>query len=370
MNKKNSPIRKTSNKKFGTNKILPNTNMFSPPIKPKKHPKNSKRLTLMDNNGYKEFDKLYNSKEDKTKPDSPYPPHSTFAQYTKTGKIEGNLKDNNQDSAVLLNNIFDLDYCVYAIMDGHGFNGHFVSQLVKKNIEEYFTKKENYCKNSETISLDIIKHALKKNDYTQIKKFYKKCQDDLLDSTFDTHFSGTTCVIVFKIGNTIICSNVGDSRAMIVKKNNNDFLNEKLSEDQKPENPKEKERIEANNGCILKCDDDPDGPWRIFQKGEKFPGIAMARSLGDEVGHSCGVSYEPEIIEKNIDNNYKYVVVASDGIWEFLDNDAVMTILNPFFNNEDAEGAVRAITKIAIKKWEEDDNYQDDITIILAFFNK
>ena len=71
MDKKNNPNRKTSNKKFGTNKILPNTNINSPPVKPKKHPKNSKRLTLMDNNGYKEFDNLYNSKEDKTKPDSP-----------------------------------------------------------------------------------------------------------------------------------------------------------------------------------------------------------------------------------------------------------------------------------------------------------
>ena len=88
MDKKNNPNRKTSNKKFGTNKILPNTNMISPPIKPKKHPKNSKRLTLMDNNGYKEFDKLYNSKEDKTKPDSPYPPHSTLQNTQKQEKLK------------------------------------------------------------------------------------------------------------------------------------------------------------------------------------------------------------------------------------------------------------------------------------------
>ena len=53
-----------------------------------------------------------------------------------------------------------------------------------------------------------------------------------------------------------------------------------------------------------------------------------------------------------------------------IDGTFLISLLNPFFNNEDAEGAVRAITKIAIKKWEEDDNYRDDITIILAFFNK
>ena len=366
MDKKN---RKTSNKKLGTNKVLPNTSVYSPPTKPKR-PKNSKRLTLMDENGYKEFEKLYNGKEDKTKPDSPHAPHSTFATYTKTGKIEGNLKDNNQDSAVLLNNIFNLDYCIYAIMDGHGFNGHFVSQLVKKNIEEYFTKKENYCKSSETITIDLIKHNLKNKNYQMIKNFYKKCQNDLIDSSFDTHFSGTTCVIVFKIEKLILCANVGDSRAMIVKKVNNEFIQEKLSEDQKPENPTEKARIEASNGCILKCQDDPDGPWRIFQKGENFPGIAMSRSLGDEVGHSCGVSYEPDIIEKTIDESYKYIIVASDGIWEFLDNEVVMKFLNPYYGNEDAEGALRFITKVAVKKWEEDDNYQDDITSVLAFINK
>ena len=58
--------------------------------------------------------------------------------------------------------------------------------------------------------------------------------------------------MVFKIGLKIICSNVGDSRAILVKRkiylNNNDLDNQyefiELSHDHKPNNKAEKERIE------------------------------------------------------------------------------------------------------------------------------
>ena len=40
-----------------------------------------------------------------------------------------------------------------------------------------------------------------------------------------------------------------------------------------------------------------DGPARVWLAHADIPGLAMARSLGDKVAHSAGVSSEPEIFE-------------------------------------------------------------------------
>ena len=57
-------------------------------------------------------------------------------------------------------------------------------------------------------------------------------------------------------------------------------------------------------------------------------------------------------MEFEINEESKYIVIASDGIWEFLDNHAVMTILNPFYIKNDPDGACKALIKEAILCWE------------------
>ena len=62
-----------------------------------------------------------------------------------------------------------------------------------------------------------------------------------------------------------------------------------------------------------------------------MPGLAMTRSMGDLVAASVGVSWKPEIIEYELSFNDKIVVLASDGLWEFLDNKDIIKMLVPFY---------------------------------------
>ena len=57
----------------------------------------------------------------------------------------------------------------------------------------------------------------------------------------------------------------------------------------------------------------------------------MSRSFGDRVAHSVGVSAEAEIREFVLCSNDKFVVIASDGVWEFLSNEDVAHIVWPYF---------------------------------------
>jgi serine/threonine protein phosphatase PrpC len=44
------------------------------------------------------------------------------------------------------------------------------------------------------------------------------CNEELFNCNIDVRFSGSTCVSLMTLGQKLFCSNVGDSRAIVVKK--------------------------------------------------------------------------------------------------------------------------------------------------------
>ena len=50
----------------------------------------------------------------------------------------------NQDSFSFIENVFGLDNCnIYGVMDGHGTNGHFVSQFCGEALKKFFLSSIN-----------------------------------------------------------------------------------------------------------------------------------------------------------------------------------------------------------------------------------
>ena len=49
----------------------------------------------------------------------------------------------------------------------------------------------------------------------------------------------------------------------------------------------------------------------------------MSRSFGDYVASTVGVTAEPEIIHHKMEANCAFLVVASDGVWEFFSNEEI-----------------------------------------------
>jgi serine/threonine protein phosphatase PrpC len=61
-------------------------------------------------------------------------------------------------------------------------------------------------------------------------------------------------------------------------------------------------------------------------KNEDIPGLAMTRSFGDGIACMAGVNAEAEVKEFEFNKNDKVIVLASDGVWEFLSNEFVNLI--------------------------------------------
>jgi len=287
--------------------------------------------------------------------------------YSQAGKSEDGFTKVNQDSFLVLQSEYNLkDFNIFCVMDGHGNNGHLVSRYLMKYINLFF--KNNKKMNASNQNEDSIYQRLKKSDYHILRRLFRHAERDLHKKTkIDANFSGTTCVMVAQIGDRFICANIGDSRAIMIKTGNEIVP---LSIDQKPDDPEESKRIVQNGGEISQYEENGEksGPYRIWKKGEVYPGIAMSRSVGDFIATSLGVVPEAKFIEEKIDQDCKFIVVASDGIWEFLDNKRVGEIVMPYYKNDDPDGACKALIKEATEWWNKEDIVVDDITVVVVFF--
>ena len=215
---------------------------------------------------------------------------------------------------------------------------------------------------------------MKKNNYEIVRRSYLKADHDLKSERIETSLSGSTAVTALLLGNKIICANAGDSRGILVNekivKNKETLVPTAISRDHKPELPEEKARIEKSGGAVRKFSETEDdvGPYRVWKKNEELPGLAMSRSIGDFVAKSCGVIAEPEILEFDITNESRFLVMASDGVWEFLSNNKVTELVAPYYKNGEISKACDKLIDEATKCWKAEDCIVDDITVIIVFF--
>lgn len=125
----------------------------------------------------------------------------------------------------------------FAIYDGHG--GSNCADFLRDNLHQYVIKDSNFpdnveeaiYKGFEAADQDFIKnHALNSNG------------TEFLDK------SGSCAIVVLIVDDKLYIANVGDSRAVMAKYSGSQIID--LTTDHKPNDEKEKKRIEAAGGQI------------------------------------------------------------------------------------------------------------------------
>jgi len=308
-----------------------------------------------------------------------------------TGTSPSNPDKKNQDSLIMIKDFYRISNSfVFAVLDGHGVNGHLVSNYVKRrfpiNLEQVVLKQLNvkvphknhipvYGTVRRTVSTRIIDNMTLRIapmlKHEVILEAFKMTNRDLYLSNIDIAVSGTTLVSVLIASDFLVCSNVGDSRAIIGSLKGSSWEVKAISHDHKPDSPKERKRITQSNGRVEHCVDNYGkaiGPSRVWRQGEDVPGLAMSRALGDKLASEVGVIAVPDIVEERISNEDKILIIASDGVWEYLTNMEAIEIVAEC-QKEGAEAAAKKLVRKARNKWENDKVGIDDITAIVAFFN-
>ena len=270
----------------------------------------------------------------------------------------------NQDNFFVYNNLNDENNILFiGVCDGHGILGHDVSKYLishlPSNLNKALKKTRKYIRDKKTLYKTMKEVFIKTNK--------DLCQNDLID----TQFSGSTCVTIILTKNQIISGNVGDSRAVMGRYINGEWINIDLTKDQKPDNPGERDRIIKKGGRVESYKDENGndfGPKRVWLKNADIPGLAMARSFGDEVAASVGTISEPEIEYFDITENDKFIIIASDGIWEFISSKECVNIVKDYYLKKDLKGCLKYLLNESSKIWIKEEEVIDDITCVLIFF--
>ena len=308
----------------------------------------------------------------KKKPSTSY---YTFSFLSQCGYYyEQKSEKINQDRVLVAHNILDINnYSVFGIFDGHGQNGHYISELCKNFYKKYYSDSflyyisrlsptEPLSSLSNYISSSDIFRKLSNDNYSLIQNSIKEISKLIKSSEYEIDFSGTTMNQIIIADKKLISINIGDSRAIMIKRNGTISL----SKDHKPSDPTERNRIESLGGEIKRSSNSI-GPLRIWIKGKEYPGIAMSRSLGDLVSKEIGVIGEADINVYDIDNTCLGVVVASDGVWDNMSNEEVREIF--IKGNEESKIAEEIEEKSRGRYINRKENV-DDISIIVIKFNQ
>ena len=311
---------------------------------------------------------------------------SSYEVFSIPGKEKGQQKI-NQNSYLVLPNIYNTHKAkLFGIFDGHGINGDIISQEIRDYFLEFFNdikKYENQMifdyngKYASDDSLEKLYNYIIKNNFKEIEQLFKNINLKLHEKYKNNDIclkSGSTSNLLMILNdkknenlNKIISINLGDSKSILIDEEDRII---ELNKKHIPDDIEEKERIEKNGGEISRVDWADYGPLRIFYKNKIYPGLAMTRAFGDFNAESLGVNTIPDIREYDIqDKKPKIIVLATNGIWQFLSNEKVKNIILPYYEEGNISGGIEKLVNIAVKMWEtKNPKFIDDISVILLFF--
>lgn len=194
-----------------------------------------------------------------------------------------------------------------------------------------------------------------------------------------------------------------------------------LTWDQKPTRRDEKKRVRAAGGRVTRWRQTAGsaGPQRVWLPNEWLPGLAMTRSIGDTVLSRYGVVPHPEVTVTLLSNGYDgdddddddnddddddddadpnltadenvgdrvidtttdgdeenenmpedFIVVASDGVWEFMSSAEVIALVARLraTGMQASDIAVKLVDE-AVRRWNMYEQVVDDTTAIIAFLH-
>ncbi|KAM3191443.1 hypothetical protein ACQJBY_068988 [Aegilops geniculata] len=218
---------------------------------------------------------------------------------------------------------------LFGVFDGHA--GALAAEYLKEHLLD-----------------NLIEHPqFLGNPKLALKTTFLKTDADFLESvTTPYREDGSTALAAVLVGDQIYVANVGDSRAIALKGGKAI----PLSDDHKPNLKDERTRIENAGGGVSY-----DGfTWRV-------DGIlAMSRAFGNRSLKNYVIA-EPDIQETQVSSDLEYLVLATDGLWDVVQNEDVISLMRA---TDEPEVAAVKLTEMAHSR-----HSSDNITCIVVQFH-
>jgi serine/threonine protein phosphatase PrpC len=293
-------------------------------------------------------------------------PSEYIGTYTCRGMESGKLKQ-NQDFACTAQPFADIPGAALMIVcDGHGRKGHDVSQEAL---------------NALLIELEEQTEQLVQEPGPTIASAFEAVNTHLADMASESEIevnamdSGACAVLAWAKGSSLWVGGLGDCRVVLGTRHADGMHAVALTTDHAVDVPLERERLEANGGQIRKAFVDEDGQtlaaklYEDLEDQKRGPGLSVSRAFGDLSASHLGVISTPELTYHKVTKEDEFLVLATDGVWEFLESEDVVKMVDRSFSSgRPAEDACKYIIARSAKAWQHHEgDYRDDITVIVVY---
>ncbi|KAK8913936.1 putative protein phosphatase 2C 25 [Platanthera zijinensis] len=235
-----------------------------------------------------------------------------YSVYCKRGKKRVEMED-RYSAAIALRG--DPQMAFFGVFDGHG--GSKAAQYASENIGERIVE-EVAAKGEEGMEIEgAVRNGYLRTDGEFLKKGVK---------------GGTCCVTAFVRNGDLIVSNAGDCRAVLSVSG----TAVALTSDHRPSREDEKDRIESLGGYVA-C---YRGVWRL--QGS----LAVSRGIGDSHLKQLVIP-DPETRIMQIEPDFEFLILASDGLWDKVCNQEAVDMARPFFLDPPKPSPLSACRKLA-----------------------
>jgi len=209
----------------------------------------------------------------------------------------------------------------FGVYDGHG--GHQAAEFCQDNLHKNLMKEMNMqwqetpqLRTTDPEGVRKISHCIREAFVTSDHQFLCSTQRPQ---------GGTTAVVAVIINGVVVVGNVGDSRAVLCRGGRAI----PLSQDHTPKRPDEVQRIQAVGGQVVANE--------VVVNGEEF---CLTRAIGDsfvkvpagydfrDVTAPQVVTSEPEVSITELMNDDLFIILASDGVWGWMTNEAAVQFVH------------------------------------------
>ncbi|XP_058189140.1 probable protein phosphatase 2C 72 [Rhododendron vialii] len=291
----------------------------------------------------------------------------------------------NQDAAIVYQGYGMQDGALCGVFDGHGRNGHRVSKLVRNKLPSLLlNQKINALAKVNTVGYgcNFLNHNEKAEGENLPNKDFNRWEEACVNAfkvmdkeiklieSLDCSCSGTTAVVVIRQGEDLSIANLGDSRAVMgtITQEDGVLRAVQLTTDLKPGLPMEADRIRKSNGRVVALKEEPH-IQRVWLPHLDSPGLAMSRAFGDFLLKNHGIIAIPDVSYRRLTSNDQFLVLATDGVWDVLSNNDVVSIVS---TEGSEEAAARAVVEAAVSVWKQKfpSSKRDDCTAVCLFLQK
>uniref|UniRef100_A0A7S1TEC7 PPM-type phosphatase domain-containing protein n=1 Tax=Compsopogon caeruleus TaxID=31354 RepID=A0A7S1TEC7_9RHOD len=266
----------------------------------------------------------------------------------------------------------------FGVFDGHGAEGRSISHFARDSVARVLN--ETYQSMGFKDGMKEIENEAKQTEihrsrFRALRTAFQHAEKGLMveGSGIDHVFSGTTGVCAWVIGPDLYCGWVGDSRCILGRKTTQGGRDRikaiDMSYDQKPIRPDEKKRVRAAGGRIARWRRNL-GPLRVWLPRDWIPGLAMTRSIGDTILTEYGVMPVPEMAHLRLTQLDSFLVLASDGIWEFMSSQEVADYVGKLRSDGiNPDEAAEALVREAVRRWRRNEVVVDDTTAVVVYLD-